>query len=93
LGFEIGRKKEPRSHFYICSAEHFGNYRNSLMYTLDHPPYIDVEVALLIEAIPKSVLFIDAISIETIIPLSKKLSIVFVRRPRNIMELRSNDTS
>jgi hypothetical protein len=98
-----GREKEPGSHFYMCRAEHRGNYRNLLTYTLDHPPYVALEVvslrlallvqALLIQALLVKALLVKTALIKTIIRLCKKLSIVFVRCPRNIMELRSHDTS
>ena len=68
----LWQEKEPRSHFYMCWAEHRENYRNCLMHTLYHPPYIGLEVLYLILA-----LTIKAALIKTIIPLSKKLSIVF----------------
>ena len=71
----------------MCSAEHRGNYRNLLTHTLDHPPYVGLEVLSVIVA-----LLVKIALIKTIIPLSKELSIVFVRRPRNIMDFRSNDT-
>ena len=44
----------------MCWAEHRGNYRNSLTHTLDHQPYVDPKLALLIDATQKLVLFIDA---------------------------------
>jgi len=45
----------------MCPAEHRGNYRNSLTHTLDQQPYVDLRVVLLIDAIRKVVLLIDAI--------------------------------
>ena len=51
----------------MCWAQHHENYRKSLTHTLDHQPYVDLKVLLLIEAI----------RIETIVPLPRKLSIVF----------------
>jgi len=45
----------------MFSAEHRGNYRNLLTHTLDHQPYVDLKVVLLIDAIRKVVLLIDAI--------------------------------
>jgi len=68
----------------MCWSEYDGNYRNALTHTLDRPSYIGLEVLSLIVA-----LLVKTALIKTIIPLSKKLSIVFVRYPRNIMELRS----
>jgi hypothetical protein len=56
----------------MCSAEHCGNYRSSLTYTLDHPPYVGTRVLSLID-----ILLVKATLIKTIIPLSKKLSIIF----------------
>jgi hypothetical protein len=45
-GFCRDRKKEPGSHVYVCSAEHRGNYRNSLAHTLDHQPYIRLVIVM-----------------------------------------------
>jgi len=48
LGFEgkgrfyRGGEKEPGSHVYMCSAAHFGNYRNPLTHTLDRQPCISL---------------------------------------------------
>ena len=36
--FYYDRKKESNSHFYMQWAEHYENYYNSLMHTLDHRP-------------------------------------------------------
>ena len=71
----------------MCSAEHRGNYRNLLTHTLDHPLYVGLEVLSVIVA-----LLVKIALIKTIIPLSKELSIVFVRCSRHTMELRSHDT-
>jgi len=56
----------------MCSTAHRENYRNSLRRILDHPIYVDIEVLSFIAA-----LLIKATLIDAIIPLSKKLSIVF----------------
>jgi hypothetical protein len=56
----------------MCSAEHCGNYRNSLTYTLDHSPYVGTRVLSLIDGF-----LVKAALIKTIIPLFKKLSIIF----------------
>ena len=82
VDFAVAGKKEPSSHFYMCCAEHCGNYRNSLTHALDHQPYIRLKVLFLLEAI----------LVEPIIPLSRKLSIVFVRCSRHAIELRSHKT-
>ena len=75
------------SHVYMCSAEHRGNYRNLLTHTLDPPPYVGLEVLPLIVA-----LLAKTALIKTIISLSKKLSIVFVRYLRHTIELSSHKT-
>jgi hypothetical protein len=72
LGFEIGRKKEPSSHFYMRRAQHLGNYRKSLTHTPNQPPYVGLEVLSLIVA-----LLVKTALVKTIILISKKLSIVF----------------
>jgi len=56
----------------MCSAQYRWNYRNSLTHTLDHPLDVGLEVLALIVA-----LLLKTALIKTIIPLSKKLSIVF----------------
>jgi hypothetical protein len=55
----------------MCSVDHYGNYCDSLTHTLDHPPYAGLEVLSLVEAF-----LVKTALIKTIIPLSKKLSIV-----------------
>lgn len=63
------------------------NYKgtsNLLTHTLAHPPYVGLEVRSLIV-----VLLVTTALIKTIIPLSKKVSIVFVRRPGHPIEIRS----
>jgi hypothetical protein len=57
-------------------------FENFLTHTLDHQPYIRLRVLSLMKII----------LIETIIPLSKELSIVFVWCPRHAIGLRSNNT-
>jgi len=71
----------------MCSAEHRRNYRNLLTHTLAHPPYVGLEVRSLIV-----VLLVTTALIKTIIPLSKKVSIVFVRCSKHTMELRSHNS-
>jgi hypothetical protein len=60
------------------------------MHTLDHPRSIGLKAVFVIDAIWKIVLLIDAIPVETIILLSRKLSMVFMRRPGYAIELRSS---
>jgi len=68
LGFERegrfyrGRKKEPGSHFYMCLTEHDVNYHNLPTHALDRQPHIGLELLFLID---------------TIIQLSKELSMLF----------------
>lgn len=76
--YNIGRKKGPSSHFYMCWTEYDGNYSISLMHTLERPSYISLELLFLIIALLSKALVIKAVLILFIIPLlSKKLSIVF----------------
>ena len=88
LGFEIGRKKESRLHVYICSVEHLGNYCNPLIRTLNYLPYAVLEVLYLIV-----VLLLKTALVKSIVPLSKKLSIVFVQCSRLTIELKGHDPS
>jgi hypothetical protein len=75
----------PRSHIYVCWTEHDENYDNPPMHTLDRRCYVSLEAL--------EVLFLlGTIFVEAIIPLSKRLSMVFVWCPRHTMELRSHKT-
>jgi hypothetical protein len=71
----------------MCWAEHCENYRNSLTHTPDQPGYVVPEVLSLIVA-----LLVETPPTETIISLSKGLSIVLVRCQRHPTELRSNNS-
>jgi hypothetical protein len=89
----VAAKNEPRSHFYMCSVEHGGNYRNLLTHPPNYLLCVGLEVLPLMPGLLIPGLFVKTALIKTIIPLSKKLSIVIVRCPRNITGLRSHDTS
>jgi hypothetical protein len=73
ISYDIGRKKEPCSHSYMCWTEYDGNCRNSVVHTPGRPLCVGLEVlpgilALLVKRVLASI----------IIPLSSnKLSIVF----------------
>lgn len=61
-------KKEPSVYFYICQAEHRGNYCIPLAHTLNHQSYIRLIALSLAEGI----------LIGNIIQAHKELSIVFL---------------
>jgi len=44
----------------MCSAEHCGNFCNSLTHTLDHPPYVDLEILSFIVALLAKAAFIKS---------------------------------
>lgn len=67
------QKKEHCSYFYICWTEYNGNYRDSLMRTSDHPPYIGLEGLFVL--VPYLVEYVLIEFIITLLP--KRLSIVF----------------
>ena len=65
-------EKEPGSHFYMCWAQHRGNYSNSPTHTFDHPPYVGLEVLSLIVALLAIALLLKAVLVDAIIPLPSK---------------------
>lgn len=73
----LQQEKRARSHVYIYWAEHRRNYSNLLTHTLDYQPHAGLKILFLIYAV-----LINFVRIDTIISISKKLSIVFVRRPK-----------